>query len=142
MDMPEVVKSKIDRLINIRLTKGVQPSDLANNIYLNNYEKLNFYKIEDKVIGELTFKEKIDDNFINTTLRYIYNKQNVLLRIEEQIYDNIRIEWDRDIIESNLINDIIDILRSTYSNEYIESFIKTLPNDLKCKIEHVYYKVA
>ncbi|MEL5900144.1 hypothetical protein AAGC94_19080 [Clostridium sporogenes] len=142
MNSCEIVKSKIDRLINIRLTNGIQPEELADNIYLNDYKKICFYKENDYIIGELTFDEEISGKLINTTLRYIYNKSKILLRIEEQIGNDIKIEWDRDIIENILINDIVDILKKQLSDDVRKGFINSLPNDLKAKIESACCRVA
>ncbi|MCW6091351.1 hypothetical protein AAGC94_07890 [Clostridium sporogenes] len=142
MNSYEIIKSKVDRLINIRLTEGVQPEELANNIYLSDYKKISFYKDNDYIIGELTFEEELNSKLINTTLRYIYNKNKILLRIEEQIGCDIKIEWDRDIIEGTLISDIVDILKSQLSDNVSKNFINSLPDDLKEKIESAYCRVA
>lgn len=142
MSIQEIINSKINRLISIRLTNGVQPEDLASNIYLEDYKKLSFYKVENKVIGEITFKEEIKGMQVDTTLRYIYSENKVLLRIEEQINDRIKIEWDREIIENELVNDVIDLLKSEYSNTEIQCFINTLPEDLKSRIESACCRVA
>lgn len=87
-------------------------------------------------------EEEIDDKLFCTILRYIYNENKRLLRIEEQINDNIRIEWDRDFIEDVLINDIIDIMKNHYEKKDIEYFLRSLPDDLISKIEHACGYVA
>ncbi len=72
MDIFEIVRSKIDRLINIQMTSGVQPEDLANNIYINDYESIAFHKENKIVVGELKFREELNGCYKVTTLRYIY----------------------------------------------------------------------
>ena len=142
MNPYEVIQSKIDRLITIRLTKGVQPEDLADNIYLNDYKKICFYKEENFIIGELTFEEKLNDEVVDTTLRYVYSEDKFILRIEEQIGNDVRIEWDRNTIECTLIDDIIDILKTKFSDECSRKFINLLPDDLKAKVESACFRVA
>lgn len=141
MNVSKIIESKIDRLINLRLTKGVQPEDLANNIYLNDYKKICFYKSNGYIIGELNFTEIINNNTIETILRYVYDEDTFLLRIEEEINNEIKIEWDRDISESILINDIVEFMNQE-SLECAGRFIESLPQDLKGKIENAYFGVA
>lgn len=142
MKFDEIIKSKIERLINIRMTVGVQPNDLANNIFDDAYKNINFKKINDNVIAELNFEENIENKVCNTTLKYTYDRNMRVMRIEEIINGNAKIEWDRDLIENELLQDIVNILKNEYSDEKSKEFINTLPNDLKTKIEGACTEVA
>ena len=142
MGINDVIQSKIDRLISIRLTKGIQPSDIANNILFSDYKSINFSKNEDYIFGQLIFDEVIEGKNQETVLKYTYNHEMILLRIEEQIGNVSKIEWDRNIIEHELINDIINMLIEYYTKNQIEEFIKTLPYDLKNQIEDAWVNVA
>ena len=61
MSLKSIIEEKVDRLINIMLTDGVQPGDLANNIFTNCYKKISFMKSSNNIIGELTFDEIIEE---------------------------------------------------------------------------------
>lgn len=142
MNFAEIIKSKIERLITIRMTAGVQPNDLANNIFNDTYKNISFRKIDGNVIAELNFEENIENIICNTILRYTYDRNMRVMKIEEIIDSNIRTEWDRDLIENELIQDIVDILKNEYSEHKAKEFINTLPADLKTKIENACAKVA
>ena len=44
-----LLKKKLDDLVSLILTDGVQPSDLADNIFLDSYVKLSYTKLQEEV---------------------------------------------------------------------------------------------
>lgn len=142
MAIKDVVKYKLDRLISILLTNGVQPSDIADNIFLKDYTQISYRKCDDKIIGEITIKEIEGAKESSFLLRYVYSKDKQIERIEEEKQGNIIIQWDRNEIITNLINDIVDLLKSHYTKAQMNKFLKTLPNELQEKIIDRLYKVA
>ena len=135
-----VIKKKINDLINLMLTDGVQPSDLADNIFFESYVQIRYEKINGEIIGELVFKEKTEDKELETTLRYFYGINKKIIRIEEEISDLKRIIWDRDYEEARMINDIVSMMMDCYLPDQIEKFTNTLPEDLRLKLEYAFYK--
>jgi hypothetical protein len=135
------IDSKLKRLISIMLTDGVQPGDLANNIFVDCYKSISYKKVDGQVIGELVFEEVVDDTARDVKLRYFYDTEGKIIRIEEEIFGNVQIEWDRELTQEILIKDIVELLR-ILCPEQVSKFIKTVPPHLKTLLEEEYQKTA
>ncbi|QUI23009.1 hypothetical protein HZI73_12220 [Vallitalea pronyensis] len=133
--MFDVVKYKLNQLIDLMITDGVQPSDLVDNIFNYNYSTVNFYKHQDCIVGEVCF----DDENQTALMRYIYNVRQVI-RIEEEVKGKITICWDRGMREKDILNKVLDLLVVNYSKGEINQF--TLPENLATKLKFEYLKIA
>lgn len=142
MSLYNVVKEKLDRLIDIMQTDGVQPCDLANNISIDCYKSITYRKMNDQIVGELVIEDIIENKKVDTILRYIYSSNLRILRIEEEFQGDMTVKWDRESIETELISDIINILQSQYSTKRLKEFFNTLPEDLKNRIARFQIDVA
>lgn len=127
MDVHSNLKQELDHLITLMMTLGVQPSELADNIFLESYSQLNFYKKNSYIIADISFEE----NNSLTTLRYFYNQNKELFKIEELSFNGTILQWDRDIDKLELLNKILNLLKNNYSTSEINYFISTLPVDLQ-----------
>lgn len=142
MAISDVIQYKLDRLISLMLNDGVQPGELTDNIFLNEYKQISYRKCEDSIIGEVVISESIGNEHTDYVLRYIYTLDKRIMRIEEEKLGKIVIQWDRDIIETELINDIVDLLKIHYTEAQMEGFISSLPNDLYNKILKFIHQAA
>lgn len=141
MDEVMLIKRKINNLIKLFMTIGVQPSELADNIFLKSYKRISFVKQEGYIVGELVFEEELGSITTDTVIRYYFVGNKVTL-IEEETFSGKNIIWDRDYKESELINDIVGLMRRNFSPGELVSFIKTLPDELSNKIKSAYNKIA
>lgn len=139
MNFKEVIEYKINTLIDLMITDGVSPNDLANNIFLDKYENISFYKEDDFIIGKLSFKTDLNELI---QMRYIYSKDNRILRIEEQVNGKNNVLWDRSMRESEMVKDLLEFLTVAYEPKQVESFIKTLPASVRTVICNEQYKTA
>lgn len=114
--------------------KIVQPSELVNNIYLNDYKSIKYYKVDSNILGELIFEESTGKYTVEVALKYVYNAEKMLLRIEEEVHGQVNVLWDRNNTESELINEIISLLKQSYSTNEVNKFITSLPNELAKKL--------
>ncbi len=135
-----LVNQKLERLINIMLTDGVQPGDLSNNIFFDSYKQISYVKKDDTIIGEIVFTE--EEKNVDIKMRYIYTLDKKIIRIEEEIDNNITLQWDRNIIETELVTDIVELLKGKYTEAQMKKFVSTLPEYLKEKVKNSYYAVA
>lgn len=142
MSMYDVIQYKLDRLINIMLNDGVQPGDIADNIFLDEYKQVSYKKCGDNIIGEIVISETIGNRESDYILRYFYDSNKRIMRIEEEKFGKVIVHWDRTSVETELINDIVDMLKVHYTETQMEQFVNTLPKDLSEKIMNLYYKVA
>ena len=137
-----LLKKKLDDLVSLILTDGVQPSDLTDNIFLDSYVKLSYTKLQGEVIGEISFEEKINAVTGITILRYFYGLDKKVFRIEEEVVGTKKILWDRNFEEIQMINEIVEIMKKYYLTSQVEKFICALPCSIRNKIEKKYNEIA
>ncbi len=139
MKIKEVIDYKIGLLLDLLLTDGVSPSDLANNIFLEEYSEIVFHKDKEMVIAELIF---IENGTKEVKMVYSYDGHMKVQRIEEYINSNKKLLWDRSMREQELINEIIDLMKTSYTVAQIDKFISTLPDFLRTKMKCELIKTA
>lgn len=126
-----MISKKIDELINLLLTRGVQPSDIASNIFLNDYSSICYRKIDGMVVGELLIQET---DISSSKLRYYYNLTQEVIKIEEEFLGVTSVIWDRNFAESKIVNELVSLLKDVYDEKQISKFISTLPKSLQSKV--------
>jgi len=129
-----IAKQKVEKLIDVMLTDGVQPSDLVDNIFFEHYKSICYRHVQGQVIGELVYHEEDSLSKTTVTLRYYYGLGREIERIEEICDGNILILWDRTHTEKELLEDIIEELQRNCKPQQVEEFISSLPENLKNKI--------
>lgn len=138
MDISKAVNYKIENVIDVMLKKGVQPEELAENIW---DEKFFSIKIE-KNNGNITCCIKFSESHCEIQMNYIYNNEKELIKIEEFSMGLKSVLWDReDFIRTN-IEDICNLLRTQYSFKEIETFIDSLPKSIKKLLEKQLKEIA
>lgn len=142
MNIQKKIKPKLDELINLMLTVGVQPSELADNIFNNSYDKISYKKEGDFIIGELSFNEEQGSINYDVILRYFYTKDKTLIKIEEDILGEKCLLWERAHDEDTLIKDIINLMRKQYTTEQVTAFVSSLPEHIKERIQKAALEVA
>lgn len=135
MDVNGYIKKEIDDLINLMLTDGVQPNDLANNIFDEPYTSIKYEKVNGQIIGNVTFEEEFNYRKVLTTLRYFYNDSKQVIKIEEVTNRRRRVLWNREQKENEKLSKIICLMKEYHSEEEIEMFMNSLPNNLKNRLK-------
>lgn len=140
MDIKKVIDYKVNLLIDIMLTDGVSPSDLANNIFTEEYTDISFHKDGDFIYAEISFYdiEKTE----NVKMKYLYNKLMRVQRIEEFSCSKWSLLWDRNMREQELANEIIEFMKLCYNATQINEFVNTLPDNVRCKVQNELMKSA
>lgn len=135
MNYQGVIDYKLQMLIDIMMTDGVSPSDLASNIFERDYINISFMKKNDFVIGKLEFYE--NGNILRgIQMFYTYTIDKQLVKIEEEIDGNKVIVWDRRKREEELIEELLYLMSCCYDNKQIEFFISSLPDALMKKVQN------
>ena len=122
-----------DSLANLYIFKGIQPSELADSIFEESYVNMISEKKLNLIEVILTFNEKceITDKLYIHHMKYTYDKQSFLIKIEEAVNSkNFKTVWDR----VSLINSSLDTLSQTLKNsEYtynqIQQIMNTIPKN-------------
>ena len=140
MNIREVIDYKINLLIEIMLTDGVSPSDLANNIFSDEYTDISFHKDGECIIGELSFMKKERNDFIK--MKYSYNLNMRVQRIDEYTNAKWVCLWDRNMREQEIVIEIIELMKSSHTKSQIIDFISSLPLEIKSKFIDECVKIA
>lgn len=141
MKTVKLIEDKLDNLVKLMLTAGVQPSELADNVFVNEYKSISFAKRDNSIIGELIFEEVIGEISIDVLLRYYYDTSKRVVLIEEEINNKVKVLWDRDTKEVELINEVVNLLKELDA-KYVSKFISSLPVELSNKVKNQYEKIA
>lgn len=126
------VNKLVDKIISSYLSVGVQPHELAEAAFEQNYHEINIKKIHDELKVYVCFFEFEDDERADHTLLYTYNKSKVLQRVEQKVNNRkFKIQWDRHENLSNLINELCFLLSEEFPSEFINKLMNSLPEELK-----------
>lgn len=131
MDIKAVLDYKKNKIINLMLERGVQPEELTENIWNEQYKTINIVRVEDSIICSLSF---IDNNS-EIKMNYIYDTNKILIKIEEILDLKKTILWDRKLKLQELIDDLCEFLRINYSENQIQKVLNTLPEEIKTLIQ-------
>lgn len=131
--MRNIMNEAIQGLLSLHLTKGVQPSDLSDNLFDTEYTDLNLKKKNGLLILDLSYMEETDESPQKVSMRYTYNSDRYLLLIEQKIGSGkLHTQWCRNTaITTALRNTASALADAGVSPESIGTILKTLPDDLK-----------
>lgn len=132
----------IELLIQIMNTKGVQPSDLVDNIFIEEYSSLNFSKKKGHIYGQIEYIERHGQINIPVVLVYKYNEKKEVIKITETIDGLSTVVWDRGSKETDLINEILALASIELSALDFTKFVDSLPETLAKKIKAAGKRIA
>lgn len=118
--------SKIDKIVAFCLMKGVQPCELITAIFEKEYTHIETIKNKNDVYLIISYNELVDNDIYNIKMRYTYDLDSRLQRIEQKINKSgYKIQWDR-------IDKLKEIICTTLGykitdNEINNLLIKLLP---------------
>lgn len=122
-------KNTFDKLMATYLSNGVQPSDLAENMFDESYLDLEVTKEDAQIILVLSFCEIGDEDRVIVKMRYTYAENKKLLRVEQKIGRGVyKVQWDRQL---NLISILDELLGTAGSKSAFDKLISQLPLDLQ-----------
>lgn len=138
MNYQKVVEYKIQMLVDLMLTKGVSPSELADNIFEKQYISISFSKVSGCIIGKLNFYEN-EKCVHDIQMIYTYTGDKKLIRIEEEDNGKRHLLWDREKREEELVEELLYFMHYCYNSDQMEKFILSLPKCLRTKVkEHLH----
>lgn len=82
------------KLAHVLANKGIPPFVLANNISEENYDEVSLYKRDQMIIVDMYCKD--DETGEPLQFKYMYNKDEVLLKTEMIIAGRSSVMWDRE----------------------------------------------
>ncbi|CAM8245014.1 hypothetical protein [Morganella morganii] len=133
--------SKIDKIVAFCLMKGVQPCELITAIFEKEYTHIETIKNKNDVYLIISYNELVDNDIYNIKMRYTYDLDSRLQRIEQKTNKSgYKIQWDR-------IDKLKEIICTTLGykitdNEINNLLIKLLPESKYNSIKLIMKLVA
>jgi hypothetical protein len=122
----------VQGLLDLHLTRGVQPSDLADNLFDVEYTEYSLKKRGAVLILDLSYEESLEDCSQKICMRYTYSMERYLVRVEQRIGSSkFSVQWCRSAAIAKAVADVTLCLSSAgLSSNAISKVLDTLPQDL------------
>ncbi|WP_052893273.1 hypothetical protein [Pseudomonas lundensis] len=143
--MKESVDIAINALVALYLTKGVQPGELTDNIFEDEYKAFSIKKNTDQTVTlNLSYIEQGEESIQTVDCRYTYDENKTLMLIEQKLGSGRRsIQWSRhDAIILAVDNLAQALSASGYTEQRIAALMLTLPLDLSPRVRAALKAVA
>ncbi|EGT3611554.1 hypothetical protein FAP59_18390 [Morganella morganii] len=119
----------IDKIVAFCLMKGVQPEDLVTAIFEKEYIGIETLKQNDEVYVIVSYKEENDNNIDIISMRYTYNLDSQLQRVEQKINNlKYKTQWDRGTKLKELI--MLACMQTGSRDDVATILNKLLPNNI------------
>lgn len=131
------VNTSINRLLSLYLTKGVQPSDLVENLYDSEYTDFSINKKNKSLLLELAYIESTEEGSQKITMKYEYDSERYLLVIKQKINSQrFSTQWCRSRALKMAISDFrTAVTRVGLSTKEAEKILLTLPSQLMSQVK-------
>ncbi|WP_319938915.1 hypothetical protein [Xenorhabdus littoralis] len=124
------INKVIDKMLAFCLTKGVQPDELVTAIFENEYDSIETLKKKNHINVIVTYKDcdEHDENIIK--MKYIYNTDRQLLRVEQKINSsNYQVQWDRESALDLILKELLGLFES--EQQTINLIKDQIPDELR-----------
>lgn len=131
----ETIKALVDELTTLHITRGVQPGDLADNIFEDSYVTSSSCKTSAGAQFEMTFQEIVeDDQVTQVTMRYTYDQSRYLQLVEQKVSaKRFVVQWDRAACIKEKVDKLEMLLSAELPIGQVKSILATIPADfLQC----------
>ncbi|MCO5364570.1 hypothetical protein [Pseudomonas alliivorans] len=127
----ESIKILVDELSTLHVTRGVQPSELIDNLFEDDYVESSARKTSQGLVFELTFQEEDDDGASSkVSMRYTYDKNRHLLYVEQKVgAKRFSIQWDRAHSVQERLDKLEVLLAQQMPQEALAEILATMPQD-------------
>lgn len=131
------VNTSINRLLSLYLTKGVQPSDLVENLYDSEYTDFSIHKKNKSLILELAYLENTEEGSQKIIMKYEYDSERYLLAVKQKINSQrLSIQWCRSRALKMAISDFrTAVIRAGLSTQEADKILLTLPSQLMSQVK-------
>ncbi|QTL38816.1 hypothetical protein HGO23_13125 [Xenorhabdus budapestensis] len=107
------INKVIDKMLAFCLTKGVQPDELVTAIFENEYDSIETLKKKNYINVIVTYKDCDEHDESIIKMKYIYNTDRQLLRVEQKINSgNYQVQWDRESTLDLILKELLELFES------------------------------
>ncbi|ANC79906.1 TPA: hypothetical protein ACNV18_000088 [Pseudomonas putida] len=127
----ESIKTLVDELTTLHVTRGVQPSELVDNLFEEDYVESSARKTSQGLVFELTFQETDDDGSSSkVTMRYTYDLNRHLVLVEQKVAaKRFAIQWDRTRAVQERLAKLEALLSDRLPQKNVAAILSTMPQD-------------
>ncbi|MFG0268687.1 hypothetical protein [Pseudomonas sp. zjy_14] len=127
----ESIKMLVDELSTLHVTRGVQPSELIDNLFEDDYVESSARKTSQGLVFELTFLETDDDGSSSkVTMRYTYDLDRHLVLVEQKVAaKRFSIQWDRARAVQERLGKLEALLVQRLPQDKVAAILSTMPQD-------------
>jgi len=127
----ETIKTLVDELTTLHVTRGVQPSELVDNIFEEDYVESSARKTSAGLIFELTFTESVEEESPSkVTMRYTYDHNRHLVLVEQNVAaKRFSVQWDRARAVQERIEKLEVLLSAKLPQAQVARILATMPKD-------------
>ncbi|HCL3347902.1 MULTISPECIES: hypothetical protein [Pseudomonas] len=126
----ESIKLLVDELTTLHISRGVQPSDLIDNLFEDTYVESASRKTSNGVIFEITFLETDENDCpVKVAMRYTYDSSRNLVLIEQKVAKKYAIQWDRAASIRQRVERLEAMLATSLPQEKVTAILSTIPDD-------------
>lgn len=125
------IKILVDELSTLHVTRGVQPGELIDNLFDEDYVESSARKTPLGLVFELTFQEADDDGSSSkVTMRYTYDLSRHLVLVEQKVAaKRFAIQWDRTRAVQERLAKLEALLSNRLPQESVAAILSTMPQD-------------
>lgn len=115
--------------------KGVQPDELVTAIFEKEYKNIETYKVNSFIYFIMNYCERIDDEESIVSMRYIYDENKSLIKIEQKINNGrYSTQWNRnDALKKYIMNQLSELPYQKREEVY-QLILGNLPIDAGCSL--------
>lgn len=129
MLITEDIVKKIKELSTLIESKGVQPSDLAEAIFDDDYKSINVVRGDNDIQVVVTFLDNEYSGIVNK-IKYHYNLKKVLQKIDQKIgAGKYKEQWSRAKTVDVRVRELAFLLGQLNSQSRVQEFIDLLPSE-------------
>ena len=130
------IKSLIDSITSLYLSKGVQPHEIIQAAFDQEYIEFNIKKLPSSLVMTCSFSEEADDKTTSIIkMKYTYSLDEHLVCIEQKINkSSYKKQFDREVEMTGLISRLTTYLKNDLDDKQVAKVLSTLPIDLHKKV--------
>lgn len=127
----ESIKMLVDELSTLHVTRGVQPSELIDNLFEDDYVESSARKTSQGLVFELTFQETDDDGSSSKiTMRYTYDHSRHLVLVEQKVAaKRFNTQWNRAHAVQERLGKLEALLDEQLPRENVAAILATMPQN-------------
>jgi hypothetical protein len=127
----ETIKTLVEELTTLHVTRGVQPSELIDNLFEEDYVESSARKTASGLVFELTFTESFEEaSPSKVTMRYTYDLNRHLVLVEQKVAaKKFSVQWDRACAIQERIGKLEALLNARLPKAKVAQILATIPQD-------------